>query len=191
MKTRFPKFSVLSLCLLLATLAVTGMQIVNARQDRPFPPNPLTFLKRALEEASAPALTTQQEERLTTLITAFVESRQPPTPDATVKAAHDAYDAAILAGDAAAAQAQATTLANALAVHNAARLKAEASFKIDALEILTSAQKTALGAEELPRVLNILGGGPRGPGGPGRPGRGLQPGGPDGPPTNPAIKRRP
>ena len=188
MINRFLNFKSLSLALLLATLAVSGWQNVIARQDRPSPPGPLVFLKRALEQASAPALTTQQEEQLTQLITTFREFRQSQTPDATVKAAHDAYEAAILAGNVSAAQAQATTLANALAAQNATRLKAEASFKIDVLEILTSAQKSAIGTEELPMVLNGLAGGP---GGPGRPGRGPRFGGPDDSSAPPAIRRRP
>ena len=188
MKSRLYRFRVLTLGLLLAAMAVTGMQIVNARQERPGQPNPLTFLKRALEEAGAPALTTQQEEQLTSLITAYRETRRAQIPNEAVRAAHEAYDAAILAGNEAAAQTQAANFASVLAAQNAARLKDETTFKIDALAILTSAQKTALGAELMPRILNMLAGGPGGPGGPGR---GPRPGGPDGSSLNPGIKRRP
>ena len=188
MKSRFFKFKVLPLGLVLAAMAVTGMQIVNARQDRPLPPNPLTFLRHALEEASAPALTTQQEEQLTALITAFHEARRSQIPNESVRVAHESYDAAILAGNEGTAQAQAAAFANVLAAQTAARLKEETTFKINALEILSSAQKAAIGEELLPKILNRLAGGPLGPVGPGR---GLRPGGPDGLSIPPGMRRRP
>lgn len=164
------------LSLMLVSLLAGGLYIANAGQGTgqgpgqgagqgiarrmAGPPNPVTFVKRALEGANAPALTTQQEEQLTQLITNFRETRQAQTPDDSVKAAHDAYDAAILAGDEATAQAQAAVLASALAAQNASRLKAEASFKIAALAVLSSEQKTALSNDGLTRLISALAGGP-------------------------------
>lgn len=197
MKNRFLLFNgitrIATLSLLVTGLTVGSMHIAQAQQDSPRrpgrPPNPLGFLKHALEESSAPALTTQQEEQLTQLVTSFRESRAAQTPNEAGRTVHEAYDAAILAGDEAAAQTQAITLANAIAAQNVARLKAEASFKIVALGVLSSEQKTALGTNFLPRVLNTLAGGPGGPGGPAKgPGR-MGPA--NGSAPNPAIRRRP
>ena len=99
------------------------------------PRDPLGFLRRALAEANAPALTAEQETQLNTLITNFREAR-PDEPDAALEAARTAFSNAILAGDLAAAQAQAAIIANRIAALNTARLQAEAQFDISALALL-------------------------------------------------------
>lgn len=144
--------------------------------------DPLAQLKRAITQASAPTLTSIQETALTTLITAYKDA-QPDEPDATIEAAREAYDAAILAGNLAAAQAQATIIANQSAALAKARLDAQAKFDIDVLAILSnggqlSPLNTKFGADRVLGLVNSLaghgggglGGGPGGghPGG-GRP----------------------
>ena len=137
----------------------------------------LGSLKRALEQAGAAALTAQQETDLNTLIASFRETL-PTEPDEALKAAHDAYADALLAGDIAAAQAQATIIANRQAQLSATRLTAEAKFVVSALAILKSGgQLDALIQKFDDRVVGLVRslagpGGPRGGpgGGPGGPG---------------------
>lgn len=145
----------------------------------------LGFLKRALTDANAPALTSQEETELNTLITNFHQA-QPHGPDQTLQAAHTAYNNAILAGDLATANAQATIIANHTAALGNTRLQAEAKFDTDVLTILKNGGqldplKEKLG-DHLVGTINSLVGGPPfgGPGfGPGGGGPGFAPmGGP-------------
>ena len=87
-------------------MAMMGSALAQRSSD------PLRGLKRALEQAGALALTTTQEEQLKTLIQTYRDS-QTHEPSEALQAALDAYDAAILAGNQAAANAQAATLQNA------------------------------------------------------------------------------
>lgn len=145
----------------------------------------LGFLKRALTEANAPALTSDQETQLNTLMTNF-RNAQPTTPDAALEAAHTAYENAILAGDLATATAQATIIANRTAALSATRLQAEAKFDIDVLTILRNGGQLApltqkIGSDHILGLIgSLVGGGPFGGGrgfGPrGGPGRGDGPG---------------
>lgn len=173
-----------SLALLLCVMVGGAISAVAQPQQRP-QRDALGFLKRALTEASAPALTAQQETQLTALIASFREA-QPDGPDEQLNAARTAYNNALLAGDAATATAQATIIANRSAALTTTRLQADAQFKIAVLAVLKSggqldALQQKFGAE---RVLGIAGslaggrgfGGPGGPGGPGH-GFGLRPGG--------------
>jgi hypothetical protein len=126
--------------------------------------DPLGALKRAITQASAPALTTQQETDLTALITAF-KAAQPTEEDATLEAAREAFDAALIAGNLANAQTQATAIATRQAQLSDARLKAVAKLIIDALTILKNggqldALKTKFGDERtLHLVSSLIGGG--------------------------------
>lgn len=141
--------------------------------------DPLSFLKRAINEANAPALTASQETALTTLIAAYKDA-QPDEPDAALEAARDAYDAAILTGNATEAAAQATIIANRVAVLTKARLDGQARFEIAVLTNLNQGGqleplKTKFGADRVLGIVRSLAGhggrgdGPgRGPGG-GRP----------------------
>jgi Spy/CpxP family protein refolding chaperone len=165
--------SFVSLTLALAGLMAVGVGVVA--QPRP-QRDPLGFLKRSITEAGAPALTSQQETQLNDLITAFRQA-QPHGPDEALQAARTAYDNALLAGDLAAAQAQAAIIANRTAALSNARLQAEAKFKLDALAVLrTGGQfeplKQKFGNERLLGLVGSLIGGFGG----GRPGFG--PGGP-------------
>ena len=140
--------------------------------------DPLRPLKQALEDAGAQQLSSDQEGQLRALVKSFHDSQPRPGPDDPMRAAHRAYDQAILAGDVAAAQAQATTIANQMAATGSAQLRAEAGFQVQVLNILKAAgnQLPALlqrfGSAGLPGLLKSPLGGPgfgppQGPGGPG------------------------
>lgn len=174
MQGRFVSSAALLLCALVASAVITVAQPQRPQRDR----DALGFLKRALTEASAPALTTQQETQLNTLITSFREAR-PDGPDEQLDAARTAYNNAVLAGDAAAATAQATIIANRSAALTAARLQADAQFKIAVLAVLKSggqldALQQKFGAERVLGIVSSLAGW-RGFGGPGGPGHGFGP----------------
>jgi hypothetical protein len=136
--------------------------------------DPLAGLKRAISQASAPALTTTQETDLTALITAY-KNALPDDEDDALAAAREAYDAAILAGNLAMAQAQADVIAARLAALNAARLKLQAKFEIDVRANLSSGGQLIpltdkFGADRVLQLIRSLASGGRGPGGPGGPG---------------------
>lgn len=150
-------------------------------------PDPLGGLKRALAEAGAPELSSQQATQLEALVKQFRDGLAGQQPDETVRNAENAYQAAILAGNLAAANAQATIIANTLASQTRTRLETSANYKIQAINILkaNNQQLTALvqrfgtiGVYGI--VSGLFGGGPggRGPGGPGGPPMGPGPGGP-------------
>ena len=180
-------------CLKLLAVALSVMLVGSAvifssgasaqqRPSRSF--DPWARLKKALEEAGAPALAAQQEEQLKALIEARRggegkrAGRQAGAGN-DFESTRKAYDAAILAGDQAGANAQAAALANLSAAAMKARLEAEAKFKLDMLAVLKAGnQLDALtqkfGSEGVLRLLGGPAGGPgghRGPGGfGGRPG---------------------
>lgn len=133
MKSLNQKLGAAIFCAALTCLGATA----NAQTARPTP-DVLRGLKHALETASAPALSSQQEEQLKALIQQSHESRKAQRPDEALGAARKAYHDAILAGDAAAASAQAQTIANLAAVHTSENLKAEANLAIQALAVLKS-----------------------------------------------------
>ena len=167
---KFQMKSTSLLALLLGVLVLGSSQASAQSVSR----DPLTGLKRAISQASAPALTTQQETDLTALITAY-KSAQPDTEDTTLQTARDAFDAAIIAGNLTTAQTQADAIAARQAVLSAARLKLQAKFEIDVLTNLKNGgQLTPLITKfDEDRVLNLVrslaggGGGIGGPGGPG------------------------
>lgn len=116
-------------------------------------------LNRAISRAGATALTSDQVTQLNTLIANY-EAALPDEDDATLEAAREAYNAAILAGNLSAATAQATIIANRTAALTSARLQARAQFQIGVLAVLRSGgQLDALIAtfgED--RVLGLIGG---------------------------------
>jgi len=130
LRERFISLTLLLLCAM-AGSAILALAQPGQQHD------PLAFLKRAITEANAPALTAQQETQLNDLITNFRQA-QPSGPDDALEAARTAYNNAILAGDLAAAQAQAQVIANRIAALANARLQAEAKFDIDVLAVLKS-----------------------------------------------------
>jgi Spy/CpxP family protein refolding chaperone len=162
---------------LLLCLAAGGFQIVFAQgppSDRER--DPLARLTRALSAAGAPALTEQQETQLRAAIAEFQQSRRAQEPNETIEAARRAFDEAIVVGDTAAIQAQAAIIVEQLALLTRSHLQAEATFKLQVLDILTDEQVNQLlqriGTAGLSRVLDSLafrgglapGSGPDGPG---------------------------
>ena len=169
LQMRLVSVTVLLLC------AMASSAIIATAQQRP-QRDPLGFLKRAITEANAPALTSEQETQLKTLITDSRNAR-PTEPDEALQAARAAYNSAILAGDLATAQAQATIIANRTAELSATTLQAQAKFQIDVLNVLKSGGqldplKQKFG-DRLSGIIGFLAGGP--PFG-GRPGGGPEAG---------------
>jgi hypothetical protein len=156
--------TILSLCLL--TIGIATAMAQSSTRD------PLAGLKRAITQASAPALTAQQEADLTALITAYKDA-QPDEPSEELQTAREAYDAAILAGDQTAANAQAVIISNLLATASNTKLQTQARFEIAVLASLKAggqftALQTKLGDDRLLALVGSLAGGPGGgPGGPG------------------------
>jgi hypothetical protein len=136
MKNMNRKLGTMILCA--AVVSLSAIAALAQTQRPAF--DPLRGLKHALETASAPALSSQQEEQLKTLVQQFRDSRKSKEPDATLGAARKAYQEAILAGDAATANAQAQTIANLAAAHSSENLKAEAGFAIQALTVIKGNQ---------------------------------------------------
>lgn len=175
----------LSISMLLLCAIAGSVSTAFGQQQR----DPLGQLKRAITQANAPVLTATQETALTALITAYKDA-QPDEPDAVLEAARDAYNAALLAGSLADAQAQATIIANRSAVLSKARLDGQAKFVIDVLTILSNGGQlaplnTKFGAERVLGLVSSLAGhgfrgdhGGPGGGGPGAGGPGT--GGPGG-----------
>ncbi len=133
--------------------------------------DPLRGLKKALEQAVALPLTTTQEEQLKTLIQTYRGSQSHEPSDA-LQAALDAYDAAILAGNQATANAQATIIANLRATAANARLQAETTFKLAVIALLKTngdqagLLRTKFGDDGFLRLLDgLAGGGHGGPSG--------------------------
>ncbi len=161
-QTRFVSTTILSLCLL--TIGITTALAQSSMRD------PLAGLKRAITQASAPALTAQQEADLTALITAYKDA-QPDEPSEELQTAREAYDTAILAGDQVAANAQAAIISNLLATGSNTKLQAQAKFEIAVLANLKAggqftALQTKLGDDRLLALAGSLAGGPGGgPGG--------------------------
>lgn len=132
--------------------------------------DPLRGLKKALEQALALPLTTTQEEQLKTLIQTYQDG-QTREPSDALQAALDAYDAAILAGNQATANAQAAVIANLRAAAANTQLQAEATFKLAVIALLKTngdqagLLRTKLGDDGFLRLLDGLAGGHGGRGG--------------------------
>ena len=183
--------NVLAIAITGISLIVAGVAMASVQQGPPAQRDPLGRLKHAITEASAPVLTAQQETQLTDLTKAFRETNK-PTPNEAFKAAHEALNAAILAGNQAAVQTQIEALAALQTAQAKARLAADAKFKADVLAILRNGGqleplKAKLGDDRLVALAGSLAGGggpgfrPGGPGGPcGSGGPGFGPGGPGG-----------
>ncbi|MBS1810324.1 MAG: hypothetical protein JST84_19330 [Acidobacteria bacterium] len=122
--------TILGTTLLLCAM-LTNISFAQQRPTR----DPLGFLKRALTEAGAPALTTDQETQITTLITAY-KAAQPDEPSQALIDARTAMGAAILAGDLTTAQTQAGIISGLIAAENNVRLLALAKFGAEVIVIL-------------------------------------------------------
>lgn len=177
--------NVLAIAIIGISLIMAGAVAASIQQGPPAQRDSLGRLKHALTEASAPALTAQQETQLTDLIKSFREAHK-PTPNEAFKTAHEALNAAILAGNQAAVQTQVEALAALQTAQAKARLAADAKFKADVLAILREGGqleplKAKFGEDRLVGLAGSLAGG----GGPGfrpggRGGPGFGPGGPGG-----------
>ena len=115
-------------------LCLAGMQL-NAQAQGPTR-DPLRGLKRAISDASAPALTTTQETAITAAITAFKDAL-PDESDTALQAAHDAFDAAILAGNQTAITTAATVALSALAQSGGYLIAASGPVTVGVLHHLT------------------------------------------------------
>lgn len=104
-------------------------------------PDVLAGLKHALADAGAADLSTQQEEQLKALITQARNSAGAPQNSDAVMDARKTYEAAVLAGNTAAANAAAQTIANAIAAGITEGLQNKAGFDVQALAILKSNQQ--------------------------------------------------
>src|ERR1700759_2579419 len=130
LKRRRISMSVMAL-LLCATVGGATVARANNNHQR----DPLAALERAIKRAGAPALSTDQAAQIRALVTAFQDAL-PVLPDPTREAARTAYENAILAGDLATAQAQATIIANRTNELVTIRLNAKAQYLIGVLAIL-------------------------------------------------------
>jgi hypothetical protein len=164
--TRLLRTSLMSLFCL--SLVAGGFLGVTAQQP-PMQPDILAPLKGALSAAGAPPLTAMQEEQLRSIVTTFRGGRR-ITQNTTLQAAHRAYDEAIVAGDLAAAQAQAGIIATQTASSIRTELQSQASFKVQVIMVLKTNDDQVgflvkrFGSEGVSRVLGALAGG-GGPGG--------------------------
>ncbi len=125
------KVVIFSLTLIAATAAISYAQ--GGRQSDPF-----ASLKRAIAQAGAPALSTTQETALTALVTEFQTALPDEGADDSLETAREAYDAAIIAGDLAAAQVQITIITTRMAQLQDARMQAQAGYAIAAITVLKS-----------------------------------------------------
>lgn len=160
MKTQKRLFSITVLLLLCAIAGSTKMAFGDFWQDQTR--DSLSSLRSAIAQAGATALTTDQETQLNTLITTF-QAAQPDDFDEALEAARTAYRTAILAGDQAAAQAQAAIIVSRITELTNAKLQAEIQFQIGVLAVLrTGGQLDTLiqvfGADRVLGLIDSLGG---------------------------------
>jgi hypothetical protein len=158
--------------LLIALLAVPTAVLGQGPIGEGNRPDALAALKRALEDASAPALTTAQEEKINARITAFRTDHGPTGAPSAIIQARREYDLAILNQDAPGASAQAKILSDEQAAQDLKRRKDEAEFAIDVVkELRTNGDQVGLlqkriGSSGLVRLVQSL---VRGPGRQGAP----------------------
>ena len=141
------------LALILTTSAVTFAQ----RK----PTDPLAPLKRAISQAAAPALSATQETALTTLITEYRDSL-PDERDELIESAREALDAAVIAGDLAAAQTQITVITTRVSLLQDARMTAEAKLAIGSIAVLKAGGQydplvTKYGTDRLLQLVTLTG----------------------------------
>jgi Spy/CpxP family protein refolding chaperone len=158
-----------SMCLLVASpLSAQGMRGRPAprmmAQGAPAQGGPLAMLRMSLQQAGAAALTSDQRNQLTSLITAFHSNQPKPGQDTVLSGARNDLDNAILNGNTAGVTAAVTTIVGEQSKLQYLQMVAEATFEIAALGVLTPDQVTALkgklGTTGLVRVLGSMVGGP-------------------------------
>ncbi len=173
MNKRIKRFHVgyltaIALCMV-AMLAGTALaQGRMGRMGQGQPQNLLMPLKNALQNAGAVALSSDQETKISTLITNFRAANQPAAPSADVQAARLKYDDAILAGQTAVASAQIPILVANQTSQASSRLMSDAAFAMAVVQVLTPDQVSTLvnrmGSGGVVRMVESLAGGPGGMG---------------------------
>ncbi len=143
-----------------AVLLVVLSSVTLAAQDRS-QRSPLRGLAGSLIRVGAPALTEEQVEQLGSLLSEFRESLgSADGPDGAIREAREAFQSAILSGDAATAGAQADVIASQTADLTRTRLENQAYLSIRVLEILSEEQIAAvlerMGTDGLSRLLGSL-----------------------------------
>jgi hypothetical protein len=166
---RFVAAFAIALTIVSAAMAQSGMRMRRgpgmqaAQEQGARRMDSLARLKRALENANAPALAADQEQKINDLLTALRESRQGGRDDTTLRSARQALENAILARDSAAAAAQASIIADHMQRQTAQRLQDRANLAINVLGVLSADQQSALqnriGNDGLVRLVSSLGGG--------------------------------
>lgn len=174
MKGMRNSFILAVLVFVVVSLVAAGPLLAQGRGAGPMPramaqPNqaalgPLVMLVRALQQASAPPLTTEQVTQLKAAISTFRSSLPRPALDTALTGAQAAYDTAILNGNSAGMTAAATTIAAEDSKLEYTRLVAAGQGEISALAILTPAQVSALqaklGTDGLIRLVRSMFAGP-------------------------------
>ncbi len=125
--------------------------------------DPLAFLQRAIQKSGAPALSTDQQSQLQSLIQTYRSSQTSKGPDSAVQSARQSFDSAVLSGNSQNATAAADTLAGAMTANAPKHLEALANFEVQALAILQpqmSGLRQTLGNDRLLSLLGSLAGGP-------------------------------
>jgi hypothetical protein len=117
-------------------------------------------LARALQQAGAPALTSDQTDQLKSLITTFRANQPKPGQDAAASKARSDLDNAILTGNTNGISGAATAVAAESSKNQYAQTVAEAYFAMSALAVLSADQvaalKTKVGASGLVSALRSL-----------------------------------
>ncbi len=147
-----------------AVLLVVLSSVTLLAQDRQR--SPVRGLAGSLIRVGAPALTEEQVEQLRSLLSEFRESLgSADGPDGAIREAREAFQSAILSGDAVAAGAQADVIASLTADMTRTRLENQAYLSIQVLEILSEEQIAIvlerIGTDGLSRLLGSLGSGRR------------------------------
>lgn len=125
--------------------------------------NPLMRLQRVIQKSGAPALTTDQQSALQTLIQTYRSALQSASANSGVQTARQNLENAVLSGDRASATSAADALASAITTNVPKRLEALATFEVEALAVLqpqASALKQELGNSGFVALLESLVGGP-------------------------------
>jgi hypothetical protein len=106
--------------------------------------NPVSFLKQALEEAGATALSSDQETQVQTLIDSIRQALTSQEPDAKLQAALSAYQESVMSGDLAGAKTAAATLAARETQNSQTRLEDQANWIMQLMALLTPDQVSKL-----------------------------------------------
>ncbi len=156
-------FIIVASALCLGTLGLAWAQM-NRMPGQGFGQrNPLASLQSAIQRSGAPALTSDQQTQLQTLIQNFRSAQRPTGPNANIQSAQQNFENAVLSGNTSNATSAADALASAMSAEAPKHLEALATFDVQALNILqpqASALKQEMGNSGLVALLSSLAGGP-------------------------------